>query len=100
MVDERLDLGLALVPAVGDAAHQLLVEIVVERLRHLAVRRRVGVLGERVRRGLVVADVQRVGIRADLVEHAAEEQLVAGHAGQVQRRGRHQEDLVAGASTR
>ena len=97
MIDERADLCFRLVAAVGEAANQLLVQVGVERRRHLAVRRRVGVLGEDVRGGLVVADVQRVGKRADLVERAAQEQLVAGHAGQVERRRRHQEDLVAGA---
>ena len=96
VVDQRAHFGFALVPAVGEPAHQLLVEIGVERLGHLAMGRRVGVLGEGVRRGLVVADVQRVGIRADLVERAAQEQLVARHAGQIERRRRHEEDLVAG----
>ena len=61
------------------------------------MRRREGVLGEGVRRGLVVADVQRVRERADLVERAAQEELVARHAGEVERRRRHQEDLVARA---
>ena len=55
------------------------------------------VLGERVRRRLVVADVERVRERADLVERAAQEELVVRHAGEIERRGRHQEDLVARA---
>ena len=91
------DLRLGLVAAVREAAHELLVQVRVERHRHLAVRRRVGVLGVDVRRRLVVADVERVRIGADLVERAAQEQLVARQPRQVERRGRHEEDLVARA---
>ena len=97
VIDELPHLGDGLLPPLRDAAHELAVEIAVERLRHLAVRRREGVLGEGVRRRLVVADVDRVRQRADLVEGAAQEQLVVRHAGEVERRRRHQEDLVAGA---
>ena len=43
---------------------------------------------------LYVADVVEVGIRADLVERAAQEELVGGDAGQIERARRHQEDLV------
>jgi hypothetical protein len=53
------------------------------------------VFGERVARRLVLADVQRVGERADLVERAAQEQLVTRHAGEVERGRRHEEHLVA-----
>ena len=67
-------------PALGEPGDQLLVEIGVERLGHLAMRGRERALGERVRRRLVVADVERVGERADLVERAAQEDLVARHA--------------------
>ena len=88
---------LGLVPAVGEAAHELLVQVGVERHGHLPVRGGVGVFGVDVRRRLVVADVERVGKRPDLVERAAQEQLVARQTGQVERRGRHEEDLVARA---
>ena len=94
LIDERADVRVVLLPAVGDAAHDLLVEIAVERLVHLLVRGRVALFGERVRRGLVVADVVEIRIRADLVERAAQEQLVGRHAGQIERARRHQEDLV------
>ena len=39
----------------------------------------------------------RSGYDADLVEGAAQEQFVGGHAGQVERARRHQEDLVGRA---
>ncbi len=47
----------------GDRAHQLVVPVAVERPRHLAMRGREALLGEGVRRGLVVADVQQVRVR-------------------------------------
>jgi hypothetical protein len=97
VVDELAHFLLGLSAPVGDAADQLPVEIRVQRLRHLPMSRRIGVLAERVRVRLVFADVQRVGERADLVERASEEQFVARDAGEIEARGRHQEHLVAGA---
>ena len=97
VVDEVADLGGRPVPARGEAGHELFVEIGIERLGHLAVRRRERVLGEGVRRRLVVTDVQRIRERAELVERAAQEELVVRHAGEVERRRRHEEHLVAGA---
>ncbi len=96
IVDERADLLVVLLPAVRDAAHDLLVQIAVERLVHLAMRRRVAFLRERVDRCLVGADVVQIGRRADLVERAAQKELVRGHAHQIQRAGRHEKHLVGG----
>jgi hypothetical protein len=48
-------------------------------------------LGERVRGGLVIADVQQIGPHAELVERSTEEQFVRRQAGQV--------ELPAGMST-
>ena len=48
---------------VADGAHELVVPVPVERGRHLAMRRGERLLGEGVRRRLVVADVQQVGVR-------------------------------------
>ena len=63
VIDQLAHFGVRLVPALRDPAYQLLVEVAVERLRHLAMRRRERALGEGVRRGLVVADVDGVGQR-------------------------------------
>ncbi len=92
----RISAGVRCRPAARPAI-ELFVEIGIERLGHLAVRRRERVLGEGVRRRLVVADVERIRERAELVERAAQEELVVRHAGEVERRRRHEEDLVAGA---
>ena len=93
-VDQRAQLVLGLAAAVGNRAHQLIELILVERLAHLAMRRGEALLGQRVDRRLVVADVQEVGIGTDPVEGAAEEDLVAGQPREVERRGREQEHLV------
>ena len=96
LVEQRPDLGILLLPAVGDAADNLLVQVPVERFVHFPVRRGKALLREHVRRGLVVADVVQIRIRADLVQRAAEEQLVRSDAGQIERARRHEEDLVCG----
>jgi hypothetical protein len=93
-VDQPADLALVLLPSVGDIADDLFVQIAVQRLVHLLVRGREAFLGERVRRGLVVADVMEVGDRAELVEGAAQEELVCRHALQIERRRRHEEYFV------
>ena len=72
------------------------VHIEVERFGHLAVRRREGLLRVLIRRGLVLAGMQHVGIGPDLVEQAAEEELVGRDSGEVERAGWHQEDAVGG----
>ena len=59
------------------------------------MRRREGPLGEDVGCGLVLADVQEIRVGADLVQGSAQEQLVPGDAGQIERTGRHEEDLIA-----
>ena len=58
------------------------------------MRRREAFLGEGVAVGLVIADVVEIRIRADLVERAAQEQLVGRHAAQIERARRQQKDLV------
>ena len=94
VVEQRPHFAFVLLAAVSDAAHELFVEIARQRLVHLFVCAGVALLGERVDGGLVLADVVQIGIRADLVERAAQEQLVGGDAGQVERTRRHQEHLV------
>ena len=61
----------ALLAALGDAADELLVHVAIERVAHLAMGGSEGAFGQLVRRGLVVADVLEVGVRADLVERPA-----------------------------
>ena len=85
IVDERGHLCVGLVAAFGHAVHQLLEEIAVERLVHLAVRGGVGLLGVGIDGRLVVADVVHVGHHANLVEGAAQEERVGGDTAQVQR---------------
>ena len=97
MIDQSPHLGRRAMAAVGQPGDELLVEVGVERLRHLSMRRRERMLGERVRRRLVVADVQRIRHHAHFIEGPAQEELVARNAGEIERRRRHQEDLVAGA---
>ena len=97
VVDERAHLVSRLVPRLGEPLHELFVEIAIQGFGHFTVRGREGPLRVGVAGRLVVADVQHLRIRADLVQRAAKEQFVRRHAGQVERRGRHQEDLVAGA---
>ena len=97
VVDELAHFRRRAVAALGETGDQLFVEIGVERLGHLAMGGRERVLGEGVRRRLVVADMERIREGAELVEGAAKEKLVARHAGEVERRRRHEEDLVAGA---
>ena len=75
----------------GDRPHQFIVGVAIERDVHLTMRGRHAPLGERVRVGLVVADVQQVGRDAQLVERAAEEQLVGGRAGHVELSTGHQQ---------
>ena len=96
IVDEGTNLRRRLLPGRRDGIDELLERVAVERLGHLAMRGGVARLGEEVDRGLVVADVQQVGERADLVERAAEEDLVAGEAVQGQRTCREQEHAFAG----
>ena len=96
LVENPADVGFGLLPPVGDAAHDLLEQIAVHRLVHLPVRGRVALFLEGVDGGLVVADAMQIRIGADLVEGAAEEQLVGRDADQIQRRRRHQEDSVGG----
>ena len=97
VIDEGANFLFGLVAAAGNAPNQLFVQVGVERLRHLTMGGGEGVLREGVGRRLVLADVQRIGERADLVERAPQKELVVRHAGQVERRGRHQEHFVAGA---
>ena len=92
----RADVGFVLLAAVGDAPDDLIVQIAVHRLVHLLVRGGVALLRERVDRGLVLADAVQVRIDADLVERAAQKQLVGGDADQIERRRRHQEHFVGG----
>ena len=61
------------------------------------MRRGVGLLGELIRRGLVLTDVVNVGDDAEFVERAAEEHCVGGDAGKVERARRHQEHFGRGA---
>ena len=97
LIQDRADVGLALLPALRDPAHQLVVHVAIERLGHLTMLRRESLLGELIRRRLVLADVEEVGIGPDLVERAAQEDLVRGHAGQIQRAARQQEDSIGRA---
>ncbi len=83
--------------ALREAPDHLVVETAIERLGHLTMRRGESLLSKGVPCCLEIADVQHVGIGTDLVERAAQEQLVTRHARQVERCVRHQEDLVAGA---
>jgi hypothetical protein len=80
--------------SLGDRANELVVPVAVERLVHLAMRGREGALGEGVGRGLVVADVQHVRLHAQLVERAAEEQLVEREPRDVQLPRRHHHDAI------
>jgi len=89
LVDQPPHLGLAEVPALGDAIDDLLVEVAVERLGHLAMLGRERRLGVEVGRRLEVAGVQHVGVGVDLVERVPDEHLVAGDADQIQRAPRH-----------
>ena len=73
----------------GDALHQLLVHVEVERVRHLAVRGRERFLGEGVGRRLVVADVQRsvavdgnIGESVNAARRCRADQFIGCHAGQ------------------
>jgi hypothetical protein len=83
--DSRPHVCFGLVAAVGDAAHDLLELIVVERRRHLVVRARKGLFGQRVDRRLVVADVQEVRKGADPIERAAQKELIGDDAGEIER---------------
>ncbi len=93
-VEQAPHLRFVLAAAVRDAADDLIVEILVQRLVHLLVRGGVALLRERVDRRLVVADAVEIGNRADLVERAAQKQLVGRDAGQIERRRGHQEHFV------
>ena len=96
LVHQTTHLGLAQIPALGDALDDLLVEVVVKRFGHLPMRRCHRRLGVEVGRCLEVARVEHVGIGTDLVERAPDEHLVACHPDQIQRAYRHQEHLVGG----
>ena len=97
LVDQRAHLGVALFPPVGDAVDDLLVQFAIQPLVHRAVRWRVSLFGVLVRRGLEVPDVVNIRRHTDLVERAAKEHLVGGDAGEIERAGGHQEDLVGRA---
>ena len=94
-VDQRPDRLGRLLAGHRDRLHQLIEGVVVQRRRHLAVRRREGLLGEGVDRRLVVADVDEVGRRADLVEGPAQEHLVGGEALDVEHARRQEHHLLA-----
>ena len=96
LIDESAHVGFRLLPAIGNAAHELFVQVARHRLGRLAMGLRVALLGEGVVRGLVLADVQDVRVEADLVERPAQEHLVGRQAVDVQAGAWHQEDLVAG----
>ena len=96
LVNQRAHLVLGLLARVGNAAHQLFVLAAIERVSHLAMGGRERLLHVGVDGALVVADVEEVGERADPVEGAAQEQLVAGNAGQVEGRRRQQVDPIGG----
>ena len=81
-------------PRLRDALDHLLVEVPVERLGHLAMRRGHRGLGELVGGGLVVAGREHVGIGPHLVQGVAEEHLVLRAAHDFQGAPRHQVDLV------
>ena len=83
-----------LLPRFGDAANELLVEVAIERLGHFAVLGGEALLRELVHRRLVGADVDEVGIRAQLVERAAKKDFVRRDAGQVERARRQQEHAI------
>ncbi len=92
----RADFGFVLLAAIGDAPHDLFVQIAVQRLVHLLLRFGVALLGKGVHGRLVLADAMQIRIDVDLVERAAEEQFVGGDARQVERGRRHQKHFVGG----
>ena len=89
IVHQRAQLRLRHLARLGNAEHDLLEEIAVQRLVHLLVRLGVGLLGVGVDGGLVVADVVHVGDDAELVERATQEECVGCDTRQVDFRGRH-----------
>jgi hypothetical protein len=97
LIEECAHFLLGLLPPLGNAAHQLLVDIPVERLGHLAMSGRESFFCELVCRGLVITDVEDVRIGASLVERATQEHLVRGHTTEIERAARQEVDLVGGA---
>ena len=95
LVDQRPDRLGRLLAGHRDRLHQLIEGVVVQRRRHLAVRRGEGLLGEGVDRRLVVADVDEIGGRADLVERPAQEHFVGGEALEVEHARRQEHHLLA-----
>ncbi len=88
-VDEAAHLPFAHLASLRDPGDKLLIEVAVQRLRHLSVLGREGVLGVEVRGGLELARMQHVRMGPDQVERVAEEQLVARDPHEIQwaRRG-------------
>ena len=94
LIDQRADLRFGLLARIGDRLDEVIVLAAIERLAHLAMRGRVGLLEIGVDGGLVIADVEKIRIGADPVERAAQEHLVGRHAGEIERGRRQQVDAI------
>ena len=95
LVDQPTHFVFGFLATVSDAADQLIVLAAIERVGHLAMGRREGLLQVGVDGALVIADMQEVGIGANPVERPAQEQLVAGDASEVERGRGQQVDTVS-----